>query len=70
MNKDTPITITLRKIEWTHITVALSRITHDSKASRLVKNEYDAIGKRIRAQVEEQTNQLKEQTNQLKEEHK
>ena len=57
MNKDTPITVTLRKVEWTHITVALSRISHDSKASRLVKDEYAQIGRRIRAQVENQINQ-------------
>lgn len=62
MNKDTPITVTLRKIEWTHITVACSHISHDSNASLLVKDEYDAIGKRIREQVEEQTNQLKEES--------
>ena len=57
MNKDTLVTVTLRKIEWTHITVALSRIAHDSKASRLVKDEYAEIAKRIRAQVENQIKQ-------------
>ncbi|MBO4284300.1 MAG: hypothetical protein J5958_06735 [Clostridia bacterium] len=63
MNKDTPITVTLRKVEWSHITVALTRIVYDSKASRLVKDEYDNIAKRIRAQVEHQINQLKEKEN-------
>ena len=56
-NAHVSITVTLDRIEWTHITVALSHIAHDKVVSHLVKNEYGKIVKRIRDQVESQLQQ-------------
>lgn len=46
-----PVSVTLSRIDWTHVCVALSWLYHEGKESRLVRERYVDIARRIRDQV-------------------
>lgn len=52
---DKTYTVTLTQIEWTHILAACSHFHRTYEPmSRLVRAKYGEIGRKIRAQIEEQ----------------
>lgn len=52
---DKTYTVTLRKIDWTHVLVTITDQTHNSKLSPLVRQRYGEIGRAIRDQIEQST---------------
>lgn len=49
-----PVSVTLPQIDWTHVCVVLSWLSHEGGESRLVRERYADIARRIRDQVGEE----------------
>lgn len=50
---DKTYTVTLSRIEWTHVLTAISEIKHDTRRSAFVRQKYGEVGKSIREQIEQ-----------------
>jgi len=46
-------TVTLSRIEWTHVLAAITEIKHDTRRSALVRQKYGEVGRAIREQIEQ-----------------
>ena len=51
---DKTYTVTLSRIEWTHVLAAITEIKHDTRRSPFVRQKYAEIGRAIREQIENQ----------------